>query len=700
MKTKFKKLLLLTLFFPLFGIAQLPDISFSNSSWVLSSGCSYDASSGELTIIGNSSKYEYARITVNVPNSTPELYLSGDVFLENILLGSNVWDAPKMKITKTSGGLISAENFTSPAQGAWYNTYTGVKNYPTYGVSAVILEFGMQNSTGTYKIKLPKISSTKPAPTPYSFPFVVPANTTCNLAINTANKRTFNDDLLSTNCHFSWASKSWADTEVIDAINQYFPMSNYRFPGGTVGNFYNYLTDGYHNDASTFDNANRQFLYNNNFKFGYTGFKNQVASSSGSATLMFNVINDNVTTSANRLQSRVNDGLNVKWVELGNENYFSHQSFGYIAGGWKVVDVDAYINHTTALTTALKAISPTVGVAVNIDHLTYDVGKWSNRLSQETYYDATVLHNYVNVAVANLDFNSGSTLLGAYKTTRNNLSKYKSYFGTTPVLISEWGALGSNSFLGVIAAADVYMALLEGDLQDDIVKQAGIHMFYHSDSNVPHTLMYLDGGTTKFSPTGAFYSKLFEVFKGKEIYTDLSVSADIDPDLPGVISKAVDYGDSIIVFSTNKLPVTSELEVTLDGTPLIGGYRMETFSTTNPADWPSGFTNPNNAWVKTIGAGEKVLAAYSLTVTTIAKSNIITATNEIKVGDFKVYPNPSSDYVFFDGVKMNEKYQMFDASGKLVLNGKVSSTGIDVSILSPGIYVVKVGLNSKRLTVH
>lgn len=666
--------------------AEITDVSFSNPNWQFTSGATYDPVTEEVTIVGDANAYEYARITINLPGGTSSIYLSGDVFLENIVLGSVAWYAPKVKIVG-----LNTENLASPAQGSWYNAFVDAD---ASGESQVTLEFGFQNSSGIYTIKNPKITDSEPIPTPYSFPYSIPANTNCQLGLISGDVVDFNNDLLSTNCHFSWASKSWSDTEVINTINNSFPMSNYRFPGGTVGNFYDYTTDGYHNDASTFDNNSRLNAYNAGFKFDYPGFKNQVIASSGTATLMFNVIHDDVATASNRLQSRINDGLNIKWIEFGNENFFGTQSYGYASGGqWQVSDVDEYISHTKSLTTAFKAIDNSIGLTVNINHNDYTAGGWSHKLSNESYYDATTMHNYNNVGNENLDFSSGVVLLDSYKYTRKNIKTYKTYFGTTPMVVTEWGVLGSKSFLGVISAADMFLAFLEGNTSDEVVVQAGIHMMYHSDGNNPQSLMYMDGGVVKYTPTGSMYSRLYDVFKNQKVYKNLSVSSEVETDLPGTISRAVDLGDSIRIFSVNKLPVVSELDLTLDGVVLSGDYRIETYSM-SPELWPAGYSTPIDPWVNSTGSGKLSLPAYSITIATVPKPNV-TAIMDVELKEeIVVFPNPTSDVVFLKNVKMNEKIQVYDVYGKLLKTLNYNSKGVELSAYSKGNYLLKVGSKS------
>jgi hypothetical protein len=689
MTRKIRNFLMCILIIPAASIAALPDISFSTNAWSeTGGGITYDALNDVYTIEGNLGEYQTLTLVVNLPAGTSSIYLSGETWAEHITLGVKAWHTGKIKINGLPSQTV--KNLPEGSEGIWTIESTG---NTTGGITNVTLEFGMQNCTGTFKIKNPKLTATAPILTPYSFPYVIPTNPQCNINLVSSNKKAFNNDLLSFNNHFIFEKTlNWTSPEVISAINNYYPMTNYRFPGGTVGNHYNWTTDLVHDDAGS--QAQMQWLIGIGRAYGYQGFKNQVLASSGTATLMFNVNSDDKTTSTNRLQSRVNDGLNVKWIELGNETFYSHQSHGSASGGlFHVSDVNAYINYTKDLTTALKGISSTTGIAVPINHDNYNPGGWSDKLSKETYFDATVMHLYVGTGDAILSYTGGLNLLNAYKRTRATIEKYKTHYGSKPTLFTEWLSIGPSGILTVLSNADVFMGLLEGDVQDDIVKVGAMHMF------TGYTVA-VEGGTLKHYSLGVMNAKFFEVFKGRDIFTALSSSDELATDLPGIISKAVDFGDSVKVFSVNKYPTPAELTVSYDGSTLTGNYRMETYSIADPLEKLIMYLDPRDAWVNTTGSGAKMLTGYSLTVTTIAKSNIVTSTDKNEFGSLNIYPNPASDHIFFDGVTMNEIFQVVDINGKEVVAGKVSSAGVNVSILSPGIYIIKVESEVRKITIQ
>jgi len=64
---------------------------------------------------------------------------------------------------------------------------------------------------------------------------------------------------------------------------------------------------------------------------------------------------------------------------------------------------------------------------------------------------------------------------------------------------------------------------------------------------------------------------------------------------------------------------------------------------------------------------------------------------------FSVYPNPSSDVIYFKSDDAIDSINIYDVSGKLVMNCNPSQS-VNISILNSGIYFVKASLNGKTVT--
>ena len=71
------------------------------------------------------------------------------------------------------------------------------------------------------------------------------------------------------------------------------------------------------------------------------------------------------------------------------------------------------------------------------------------------------------------------------------------------------------------------------------------------------------------------------------------------------------------------------------------------------------------------------------------QSNIL-ATQDILKNKLKIYPNPTSDFIFIENVRTNSLVKIIDVSGKIVLEKKLSGNSIDVKSLSKGIYFIEI----------
>jgi hypothetical protein len=65
------------------------------------------------------------------------------------------------------------------------------------------------------------------------------------------------------------------------------------------------------------------------------------------------------------------------------------------------------------------------------------------------------------------------------------------------------------------------------------------------------------------------------------------------------------------------------------------------------------------------------------------------ATEENNVKGMSVYPNPAVDRLFMDGMRVNTSFEVWDITGKVVLQGSYNATGIPIDSLETGSYVVK-----------
>jgi len=71
-----------------------------------------------------------------------------------------------------------------------------------------------------------------------------------------------------------------------------------------------------------------------------------------------------------------------------------------------------------------------------------------------------------------------------------------------------------------------------------------------------------------------------------------------------------------------------------------------------------------------------------------------------EIAGFKLYPNPVlADIVYVTTEKNNLKeIKIYDVFGELVLTDRLTTKAMNISRLSPGVYVVQVTENDKSIT--
>lgn len=68
--------------------------------------------------------------------------------------------------------------------------------------------------------------------------------------------------------------------------------------------------------------------------------------------------------------------------------------------------------------------------------------------------------------------------------------------------------------------------------------------------------------------------------------------------------------------------------------------------------------------------------------------------------NIRVFPNPTSDRLFIDGLQISEQYsyQLYDLTGKSVNDGNLSTSGISVDQIAPGTYLLTIQKGSEVIS--
>ncbi|WP_144283034.1 BspA family leucine-rich repeat surface protein [Chryseobacterium echinoideorum] len=75
--------------------------------------------------------------------------------------------------------------------------------------------------------------------------------------------------------------------------------------------------------------------------------------------------------------------------------------------------------------------------------------------------------------------------------------------------------------------------------------------------------------------------------------------------------------------------------------------------------------------------------------------SILSVKEQEKLNEFNIYPNPATDFITLKNVKLSENFMIFDASGRIVLQGKLNNSEIDVRSLEKGNYLLQIVSKNK-----
>ena len=175
-----------------------------------------------------------------------------------------------------------------------------------------------------------------------------------------------------------------------------FQPSSIRFPSGVWSNFYDWEIDGY----AVYDDYQGEYHDNVRNHPGWTpgfgGLHTVHNEFTFDVLFTWNVCYDSPAKGVGRLLDRQSKGFDVKWIELGNENFYMSQRSNAIDTADKYVDV------ARAHSQALKAEDPTLRISVpaawknnGLHQATGDSAPWNTYLTADTsYYDAISVHIY------------------------------------------------------------------------------------------------------------------------------------------------------------------------------------------------------------------------------------------------------------------------------------------------------------------
>ena len=102
----------------------------------------------------------------------------------------------------------------------------------------------------------------------------------------------------------------------------------------------------------------------------------------------------------------------------------------------------------------------------------------------------------------------------------------------------------------------------------------------------------------------------------------------------------------------------------------------------------------NLGYVASVAGNYKVAVTNASGCTTLSANETITIPcrirNEVSENKIQVYPNPASSVLYVSGT-LPEKYEVMNGAGQTcITSDNYSDSGIDISMLPPGLYILRI----------
>ena len=566
----------------------LPDISFSNpnNTWVLSTPGANPPriECNKLIITASPDRYRKATLHVNMPaeiGGSNNLYFLADVHLNMTHCPITSHTKPKMGILKgsTTSTYIDQTFLPTDANGLRFVSGVAINGYrgqmQKMSLTSMTFEIATHFCEGTMVISNPRLSNVLPS-FPVNHPYPDVKGDGVAIDINSSTTKPWNPRIFSANSQFIFTAHKLGggyENPKVQNLLESAKLPQLRFPGGKGANYYNWRTDAFYNDSWTYESTARGKAVERGFKFRFDKFCETQVKLNSSATLVFNVIKDSIQDAVDRLKDRLNCGLKIDYIELGNENMYLTQSQGHAGGK----NVTKYIMWTKQIVAALKAVKSDLKFTVPIHHHSeYNPNEWNGMLAKENYFQATCMHPYHTTESAIFSTVTVKSLFNAKVSLDHYVKDYlKGGFKGIPMIFTEWGInYGNTNPWGMegkwamsISEADMMIGIMALSHRG-VIDQAGKHILVTSGG---HGFYKWVENAFVATPNAIWYQKFLEAARGGKSVLTTVRSPMLSKELPGVTASTFKQGKDYKVLIVNKLNTDASVTVTVDNSLIHDG---------------------------------------------------------------------------------------------------------------------------------
>ncbi len=560
----------------------------------------------------------------------------------------------------------------------------------------------------------------------------VDVNTTNLAGLNNADLLRPNGTILQRNRGFQGFNSQIAQ----DFIEDRDPVV-IRFPQGVFANSYNWerITDSNGNEIAAADSRHitdpfivdgrtiSQHDSPSGVRVGYPSLRGIFDTAERNnrpldLLTVLNVVGNDGVSNGRRWESMINDGFDVRDMELGNEFFFRSQRTGRIntESAW----VDRASRIVTNIRGRARRLNRSVRFAIPITYRASDPTEPQARresdqrfndaiTADESFFDAIVVHRYIReqredgIVPGDLTPTNLRRLLTASRIMDQSLSYCRTQVSENKnsIWLTEWGVGGSEeegvgaSFLGT---ADTYTHLIRNR---DRLELERINWFSTFGSNAQYRF---ENGVRRSTGYGRIYEILRSVLRDSNIYDDIVVTTE---DLVSggrnmsraVNAIAVSRGSNRITYVvTNLANRATRLQLRRDGDIRTGfdvrlsGISMSNLITLNPTIREAVTRRNQNSVTIPRFSVMRVEVTFDNPVAKFAE--ITKETIDSPEKSVVLHPNPTSSAfnIALNGLE-TANIVISDMLGKVVYKTQTNETNLKLdnsNLFKTGVYIVRV----------
>jgi hypothetical protein len=244
------------------------------------------------------------------------------------------------------------------------------------------------------------------------------------------------------------------------------------------------------------------------------------------------------------------------------------------------------------------------------------------------------------------------------------------------------------------------------DFESYLTEPASMEIAVWDSLDPANQTVYYD---VQMIPTDTISAVAYRAFVAiVERTTFLNVATNGETEFYDVMKKLIPGGSGEFILDQNGL--TPDTAITFQGSYTFNGSYDATTTADNPVNHASAHTVESFdslyviAWLQDMQTKEVIQASSSLLAAPDDSTGTSIGEGLAEQSGFEIYPNPASEVmqIEFNRDYLGSDIEFYDVQGRRVLSDRVENTSVqtlNISGLTQGIYILKIGEDTKRISV-